>query len=128
MKTTLTFATVPGESVLAAGLRHGVALPYACATGTCGTCRARLVEGDFDEGWAEAPGRQGLKAARRELLMCQGAPLSDCRLALLDPLGIRRRETALPSEHAIALTLKDTPMSVKPCSALRQDRGGHPET
>ena len=53
---------------------QGVALPYECATGTCGTCRARLVDGEVDEGWPQAPGRQGLKPARREFLMCQAAP------------------------------------------------------
>ena len=81
----LDVATLPGETILAAGLRQGVALPYECATGTCGTCRARLVDGEVDEGWPQAPGRQGLKPARREFLMCQAAPRTDCRIALPDP-------------------------------------------
>src|SRR5690606_41748700 len=33
-----------GEHVLYAGLRQGIDLPYECATGTCGTCKARAVE------------------------------------------------------------------------------------
>src|SRR6267378_93156 len=38
------------ESVLYAGLRAGVPLPYECATGTCGTCKARLVSGRLRDG------------------------------------------------------------------------------
>ena len=37
------FDAQPGERVLYAGLRAGIDLPYECATGTCGTCKAKLV-------------------------------------------------------------------------------------
>jgi toluene monooxygenase electron transfer component len=94
----LDVATLPGETILAAGLRQGVALPYECATGTCGTCRARLVDGEVDEGWPQAPGRQGLKPARREFLMCQAAPRTDCRIALPDPLGAWRTGAGRPAK------------------------------
>lgn len=33
----------PGESVLDAGLRAGLDLPYSCRAGVCGTCTARAV-------------------------------------------------------------------------------------
>jgi toluene monooxygenase electron transfer component len=74
-----------------------VALPYECATGTCGTCRARTIEGDVDEGWPQAPGRQSLKPGRGEILMCQASARTDCRLALLDPLGPWRAGAARPA-------------------------------
>jgi toluene monooxygenase electron transfer component len=96
----LDVATLPGETILAAGLRQGVALSYECATGTCGTCRARLLDGEVDEGWPQAPGRQCLKQARREFLMCQAAPLTDCRIALPDPLGAWRAGAERPAEIA----------------------------
>jgi toluene monooxygenase electron transfer component len=96
----LDVAMLPGETVLAAGLRQGVALPYECATGTCGTCRARLLDGEVDEGWPNAPGRQGLKQAQREFLMCQAIPVTDCRIAMPDPLGAWRPSAARPVELA----------------------------
>lgn len=34
------------ESMLAAALRTGLALPYGCTDGSCGRCRARLVSGE----------------------------------------------------------------------------------
>jgi ring-1,2-phenylacetyl-CoA epoxidase subunit PaaE len=35
-----------GETVIDAGLRHGLDMPYSCRGGMCCTCRAMLVEGE----------------------------------------------------------------------------------
>ena len=75
---TWRFETQPGEKVLHAGLRSGLDLPYECASGTCGTCKARLIEGEIEDQWPEAPGKQYLKVERREFLMCQCLPRTDC--------------------------------------------------
>src|SRR5437868_1233244 len=40
-----SFTAAPGESVLEAGLRQGIALKHECTFGGCGTCRVKLVEG-----------------------------------------------------------------------------------
>jgi toluene monooxygenase electron transfer component len=77
---THAFDSEPGEKILDAGLRRGIGLPYECGSGTCGTCRARLVQGDVEDPWPEAPGRATLKADRGELLMCQCVALTDCAL------------------------------------------------
>jgi toluene monooxygenase electron transfer component len=68
------------ESVLYAGLRAGVDLPYECATGTCGTCKARLVSGRLHDGWPEAPGRKFVKPEQGEFLMCQCSAESEVTL------------------------------------------------
>lgn len=73
------FEAHPDEPLLLSGLRAGIALPYECATGTCGTCRATLLEGGLNDPWPEAPGRKLLKEAR-DVLMCQCSPKSDCRV------------------------------------------------
>ncbi len=86
MKVTVTarngardFECDPGEKILHAGLRSGVELPYECATGTCGTCKARLVSGRAESQWAEAPGTRYLKSAA-EILTCQSLAYEDCAL------------------------------------------------
>jgi toluene monooxygenase electron transfer component len=71
------FQASPGEKILYAGLRAQAGLPYECATGTCGTCKARLVDGRVDDAWPEAPGRKFLKPDRGEFLMCQCSPQGD---------------------------------------------------
>ena len=54
---THVFEAEPGEKILDAGLRSGFVLPYECGSGTCGTCRARLVSGEIEDAWPDAPGR-----------------------------------------------------------------------
>lgn len=39
------FTVEPGDTILEAALRAGVAANYGCANGTCGLCKARVVEG-----------------------------------------------------------------------------------
>lgn len=68
------------ETILHAGLRQGINLPYECATGTCGTCRARVMSGEYHAAWKEAPGAARLKPEKGDILMCQTRPLSDCAL------------------------------------------------
>jgi len=80
--TSRAFDCADGERILYAGLAHGVALPYECGTGTCGTCRATLIDGSVEPGWPEAPGRKYFKAGREELLMCQSHALADCTLEI----------------------------------------------
>jgi toluene monooxygenase electron transfer component len=67
------FETLPGERVLYAGLRAGIDLPYECATGTCGTCKAKLLSGRVHDRWPDAPGRKFVKPQAAEFLMCQCA-------------------------------------------------------
>jgi toluene monooxygenase electron transfer component len=71
------FAAAPGERILYAGLANGINLPYECGSGTCGTCKARLVTGEIADLWPQAPGRKYAKHAG-EFLMCQVAPRRDC--------------------------------------------------
>ncbi len=70
------FDAASSQKILYAGLGQGIALPYECGSGTCGTCRARLVSGQIDNAWPEAPGRKYLKNAD-EFLMCQCSAVGD---------------------------------------------------
>jgi toluene monooxygenase electron transfer component len=77
-----------GEAILHAGLRQGISLPYECATGTCGTCRARVVSGDVEVRWKEAPGGARLKPEKGDILMCQTRARSDCVLKVPSEIGV----------------------------------------
>jgi toluene monooxygenase electron transfer component len=74
------FDAAPGEAVLYAGLAAGIELPYECATGTCGTCKAKLVDGTLRDTWPEAPGRKYVKPAQSEYLLCQCVAEGDLTL------------------------------------------------
>lgn len=70
------FDAAPNDKILYAGLSSAVALPYECGSGTCGTCKARLLSGEIDDAWPEAPGRKFLKGSD-EFLMCQCSARGD---------------------------------------------------
>jgi toluene monooxygenase electron transfer component len=76
--TSGMFEAGPQETLLYAALRAGVAVPYECATGTCGTCKARRIAGVIINDWVEAPGTAYLKPERDEVLLCQTRALSAC--------------------------------------------------
>jgi toluene monooxygenase electron transfer component len=82
------------EAILHAGLRQGVSLPYECATGTCGTCRARTVSGEVDVRWKEAPGGARLKPEKGDILMCQTRARSDCVIKVSSEIGVSESHPA----------------------------------
>ena len=84
----LAFDCGARESILYAGLRQGINLPFECATGTCGTCRARVVSGDIDVRWKEAPGGARLKPEKGDILMCQARARSECVLRVPSELVV----------------------------------------
>jgi len=43
------FTTLSNVSILESGLSAGITLPYGCANGSCGDCRARVVSGQVDK-------------------------------------------------------------------------------
>ncbi len=94
---TFTFEVDEGEQILYAGLRAGIPLPYECATGTCGTCKARIKEGDIDDGWDQAPGKKNLNPDRREFLMCQTRAGCDLKLGVPSAIRKFREDDLLPS-------------------------------
>ncbi|MBU2580174.1 MAG: 2Fe-2S iron-sulfur cluster binding domain-containing protein [Alphaproteobacteria bacterium] len=68
------------ETLLFRGLSAGLSLPYECATGTCGTCRARVMSGDVEMAWPEAPGASRLKRDKGDILLCQSHAKGECVL------------------------------------------------
>ena len=93
--------SLPGEKILRAALRQGVELPYECATGTCGTCKARLTAGRAESAWPDAPG--GRHCGAGELLTCQSVALDDCALEV-DHL--RPAEAGTPRPATLKGTLR----------------------
>jgi toluene monooxygenase electron transfer component len=80
LSARFSFPCQPGDSILSAALGAGFSVPYECATGTCGSCHARVMSGTVDPGWTQAPGYAKLRPENGDILMCQANPLSDCML------------------------------------------------
>ncbi len=84
------------EKILFAGLRQEIDLPYECASGTCGTCKARLIGGKIVDGWPQAPGRKYLKPEAGEFLMCQCSAAGDADIEVASYVYELDAEIAAP--------------------------------
>lgn len=105
LETRQSFTAAPGESVLDAALRSGVALAHECTFGGCGTCRVRVVEGsvgyeDFPMGLTEEEDAAGFALA------CQARPCGNLVLSTA-----RAAEPAVPARRAAAIVQGVAPLA-----------------
>ncbi|MBS0558063.1 MAG: 2Fe-2S iron-sulfur cluster binding domain-containing protein [Proteobacteria bacterium] len=75
------FAVAEDESVLDAARRAGLALPYSCLSGVCGSCKATLVSGDCHYPHNPPRALNAAEVAHRQVLLCQAVPRSDLVVA-----------------------------------------------
>jgi CDP-4-dehydro-6-deoxyglucose reductase, E3 len=66
-----------GETILAAALRCGLHLPYACRNGACGACKAMIDQGMVDHGNAQPHALSVDERNRGLALLCCAKPLTD---------------------------------------------------
>ncbi|KAG9605876.1 hypothetical protein KCV01_g5905, partial [Aureobasidium melanogenum] len=80
------FAASGDETVLEAAQRAGIALPYSCRGGVCGSCKATLVEGSCAYPHNPPVALTADAQAHGAILLCQAVPQGD--------IAIRAREIA----------------------------------
>jgi toluene monooxygenase electron transfer component len=68
------------DTLLRAGLRAGLGLPYECNAGSCGTCKVELLQGTIDSLRPDAPGLGERDRAKNRVLACQARPTGDCEI------------------------------------------------
>lgn len=71
------FSIRSGETLLDAGLRNGLELPYECRNGGCGVCLCTVLHGEFDHGPFQPSALPESARARGQALMCCATALSD---------------------------------------------------
>ena len=84
-----------GETLLEAGLRAGLALPYDCRAGGCGQCVCTVLNGRVDPGPYQPAALTDAMRARGQALMCCAVALDDVELEVdvptLGKAGAARR-------------------------------------
>lgn len=65
------------ETILAAALRAGIGLPYGCKSGTCGTCKSTVLEGQWEQGPHAASALNADEQAGGRVLVCCSRPHTD---------------------------------------------------
>lgn len=108
-----TFPCDDGDTVLRAALRAGIGMPYSCNTGSCGTCRFQLVEGEVRHLRQDAPAWSERELKRNRWLGCQAVPKGDCRVKFREmeqyvpPARPARRRAELVSVRPVTRDISD---------------------
>lgn len=76
----VTFAVEADETILAAGIRQGIAMPYGCKDGTCGTCKCKKLSGSVQHGAHLEKALSADEEAQGMVLTCCAKALTDVQL------------------------------------------------
>jgi NAD(P)H-flavin reductase/ferredoxin len=96
-----------GETLLDAGLRQGLPMPFECRNGGCGVCKATLLHGKVRlEPYQESALTSGERDAGKTLLCC-AEPLSDVEIQYVRQIGPK----ALPVKRYVARVSRLEPLA-----------------
>ena len=101
------FDVAAGETVLEAAQRAGVALPYSCRAGVCGSCKATLLSGRCEYPRNPPLALDADERAHHAVLLCQAVPASDLLLAArevasVEDIARRRLSVRVTGKRALA--------------------------
>ncbi|MDR2153645.1 MAG: 2Fe-2S iron-sulfur cluster binding domain-containing protein, partial [Burkholderiaceae bacterium] len=65
------------ETLLAAGIRQGIGLPYGCKDGACGSCKCRKLSGEVQLGAHQAKALSAEEEGQGYVLTCCAQAMSD---------------------------------------------------
>lgn len=82
-----------GETLLEAGLRAELALPYSCRSGGCGVCVCTVLNGRVDLGPYQETALTPAMRARGQALMCCAVALEDVELEVEGVASLARGES-----------------------------------
>lgn len=73
----IQFEAQSGESLLAAGVRQGIGLPYGCKDGACGSCKCKLLSGQVQQSNFQRKALSEEEEAQGFVLTCSARAQSD---------------------------------------------------
>jgi NAD(P)H-flavin reductase/quinol-cytochrome oxidoreductase complex cytochrome b subunit len=118
-----------GETLLEAGLRAGLALPYDCRAGGCGLCRCTVLNGRIDPGPYQPAALTDAMRARGEALMCCAVALDDVELevegvaTLAGSVPLQRWRARVTRMERLASTLMRLELTLPPGEAIDYTAG-----
>ncbi|ETD73006.1 ferredoxin [Pelistega indica] len=107
--TQHTFTAKEGQTILDAALEHDIVLPYSCRTGSCTSCKGKVVSGDYEPGIGTERLISEEERAQGMCLFCETKPESD--------LVIQAREVRMSSD----IQVKKIPVRVSEMEKLSDD-------
>ena len=104
-----SFEAEAGETMLTAGIRQGIGLPYGCKDGACGSCKCKKLSGSVTHGPHQDKALSAQEEADGYVLTCCGTPASD--------VVLESRQVT----HAGAFPIKKMPARVAQLERLSHD-------
>ncbi len=71
------FTALPDETILAAGIRQGIGMPYGCKDGACGSCKCQKLEGTVTHGQHQEKALSAQEETNGLVLTCCAVAHSD---------------------------------------------------
>ncbi len=96
-----------GESLLDAGLREGLPMPFECRNGGCGVCKARLLRGEVRLHPYQEAVLTPAEIASGKTLLCCAEPLGDVEIEYVPLAGAKR----LPVKQHLARVARLEPLA-----------------
>ena len=69
-----------GETLLDAGLRQGINLPYECRNGGCGVCKCTVLQGQVDPGLYQPSALSAEELSQGKVLLCSASAINDVEI------------------------------------------------
>lgn len=96
------FEVHPGETLLAAGIAQGIAMPYGCKDGACSSCKCKKLSGSVLQGPHQAKALSDEEEAQGFVLTCCASALSDVvlesrQVTAADAFAIKKLPTRVTS-------------------------------
>jgi CDP-4-dehydro-6-deoxyglucose reductase len=119
------FDVAADENVLDAARRAGLALPYSCLSGMCGSCKATLVSGECHYPHNPPNALNAAEVARHQVLLCQAVPSTDLVIAAREVASVAhmpRRMLAMKLAHKQQLAPDVMRLELRPPRGERLQR------
>jgi CDP-4-dehydro-6-deoxyglucose reductase len=82
-----SFRAEAGETILEAALRSGLSVNYHCTNGSCGSCRARIIDGEVSDHLHHDFTFKGAERNLPMLLLCRAIPAGDMVIEMQEALS-----------------------------------------
>ena len=106
-KSDISFSAAPDQSLLDAALGASLNLPHSCKGGNCGSCRARLLQGEIHYPNGPPLGLSEAEAGDGFVLMCEARARSDLLIETYEvttPEQVRIKRLPARIESALSLS------------------------
>lgn len=127
-----TFTIRCDDIILDGALAQGISLPHQCRGASCGTCKARVIEGEVDHGWSLGDALSDEEKSRGYCLLCQARPVTDTlRIETVAPVQspseVRERKAEVASVVNLTPRVKRVVLALPAHEDFRYAAGAYVE-